>query len=488
VSVPVPAASVVLARVAGGDELFLVRRADNLRFFGGFAAFPGGKVDADDLSRETALIRELFEETGVLLARRADGSFPSADLLPPLRRDLLEGRLTFADLLARLEVIAAAAELRSVGHLVTPPFSTFRFDTAFYVAVLPPGQSAEVWPGELSDGQWISADGALSSWERGERLLSPPSVALLEAIRGRPVEELPQRAGPLLAGVHDDSLPTIWFSPGVRLLPLRCDGLPPATYTNAVLIGTGPRYLIDSGPTDPHEQAKLFAVLDSDAAAGQRLTGVVLTHHHPDHIGAVKATAERYGVPVWAHPWTAKALKDRITVTHLLDEGDRLDLGPAPHGSGRWEMEALHTPGHAPGHLIFWEPSYRLLLVGDLVSALSSVVIVPPDGDLTQYLASLERARRLPARLLIPAHGSPTARCDKILADALEHRLQREEQLLAALAHGPRRLSELTAELYRGLPNELVRLAEAQTLAGLLKLQGEGRAVRDGDQWSVQPI
>src|SRR5205823_4338138 len=231
-----------------------------------------------------------------------------------------------------------------------------------------------------------------------------------------PVEELPERAGDLLAAVHDDALPPIWFSPGVRLLPLRCDGLPPALYTSAVLIGTGPRYLIDPGPTDAREQAKLFAVLDAEAAAGRPLDAVVLTHHHPDHVGAAAATADRYRVPVWAHRRTADLLKGRVSVTRFLNDGDRLDLGPAPHGRGRWELEALHTPGHAPGHLVFYEPDYRLLLAADLVSALSSVVIVPPQGDLGQYLASLRRVQALPCRLLIPAHGSPTARPDKILA------------------------------------------------------------------------
>src|SRR5262249_8810715 len=156
----------------------------------------------------------------------------------------------------------------------------------------------------------------------------------------------------------------------------------------------------------------------------------------------------------------------RVTVSRFLNDGDRLDLGPAPHGRGRWELEALHTPGHAPGHLVFYERDYQLLLAADLVSALSSVVIVPPQGDLSQYLASLRRGQAWPCRLLIPAHGSPTARADKILADALEHRRQREDQLLAALAAGRRTVPELAVELYRGLPEGLFRLAEAQTLAG----------------------
>src|SRR5262249_7900974 len=119
---------------------------------------------------------------------------------------------------------------------------------------------------------------------------------------------------------------------------------------------------------------------------------VVLTHHHPDHVGAAAACARKYGVPVWAHPWTAQALAGQVVVGRKVHEGDRLDLGTAPDG-GPWHLEALHTPGHAPGHLAFYEGHYRLLFAGDLVSTLSSVVIAPPDGDLAVYLDSLRRLR-----------------------------------------------------------------------------------------------
>src|SRR5262249_33001183 len=156
---------------------------------------------------------------------------------------------------------------------------------------------------------------------------------------------------------------------------------------------------------DPGEQRRLFAVLD-----GRRLDAVVLTHHHPDHVGAANACAERYRVPILAHPWTARALAGRVPVTPELHDGQRPDLGPAPHGRGRWHLEALHTPGHAPGHLAFHEPAYQLLFTGDMVSTLSSVVIAPPEGDLAAYLESLRRLAGYPARLLLPAHGPVSAR------------------------------------------------------------------------------
>src|SRR5262249_30242498 len=161
-------------------------------------------------------------------------------------------------------------------------------DTAFFVATLPPSQEAEVWPGELTEGAWRSADGALRLWEQGDLLLSPPTVALLGAIRGQPVAELPERLRPLLAHLDTGALHPIWSSPGGLRLPLACAGLPPTTPTNAYLVGPGPFYLLAPGPTSLEEQRRLFEALDAQPP----LTAIVLTHHHPDHIGAVVATAQ----------------------------------------------------------------------------------------------------------------------------------------------------------------------------------------------------
>ena len=479
-----PAASVLLNREPGSQEVFLVKRGENLRFFGGFWAFPGGKVAAEDepaYRKQAAAARELFEETGVLIARRSDGTYPkSGPDLDQLRRELLAEKKTFAGVLAGLGLTLRPADFHLIGDVTTPAFAPMRFETTFFVAHLPPGQKPEIWPGELEEGRWSSAAEMLADWKRGACLLSPPTLMTLESIAGRSAEEAPARLGPLLASLQAGKIHPIFFSPGVQMFPLRTMGLPPSTHTNAFLIGNGPFYLLDPGPTEADEQARLFDLLDEHARAGRRLTAIVLTHHHPDHIGAANACAGRYQVPIWAHPWTAEKLKDKMVFSRHIHDGDRLDLGPCPDGSGLWFLEAVHTPGHAPGHLAFYEPHYRLLFVADMISTVSSVVIAPPEGDLAIYMQSLQRLRSFDCRLLLPAHGNVTTRVQKTIDDCIDHRIKREEQLIHALATGPRTIDDLAPELYKGLPEPLMRFAKLQIQAGFIKLERVGRVEKVG--------
>ncbi|MBI2805574.1 MAG: MBL fold metallo-hydrolase [Planctomycetes bacterium] len=485
-----PAASVMLTRDPGSRSIYAILRGSQLRFFGGFWAFPGGKLteteaaDTDALpARRLAACRELFEETGVLVARTPDGQFPRIDdEMSRCRKAILDEHLAFEQFLAQRSLTIRPGDFACVGEITTPAFAQLRYATTFFVAHLPNGQEATIWPGELERGEWLDSADLLGRWRRSEVLLTPPSAMSLMGLGDRPIGDAPALLGPLFENLARGAIHPILFAPDVQLIPLKTVALPPSNYTNAYLVGSGPRYLIDPGCHEPAEQQRLFDVID----AGQPPTAIVLTHHHPDHIGAAEACARRYRIPIWAHARTAEKLASLVDVQRFLNDGDRLDLGPSPAHAGPWRLEALFTPGHASGHLAFFEPFYRLLFAGDMISTLSSMVIAPPDGHLGDYLKSLRRLRELPARLLLPSHGNVSARLIEVIDAALAHRVKRETQLLEALGSGPIGIDELTQQMYRGTPEPLMRFARAQVLAGLLKLQAEGRAhPADAERWQA---
>jgi endoribonuclease LACTB2 len=475
-----PASAVILWRAgARGREVFWVRRGKALRFAGGFYAFPGGKVDAADAAipvlgatgEAAALLvsaaRELFEETGVLLAEGVANV--SAHSLAEARRALLADAVSFAELLVRHELKLRASDFTPAGRWITPTFAPVRFDARFFLAALPADQNAEVWPGELSDGAWITCDEALDAWRAGRVLLHPPSRYSIECLQSAPP---PECLSALLAPPYceDYVASRIDFQAHVYIVPLRTPTLPPATHTNTYLVGDRALALIDPGASDAGELTRLFAVIDDFAREGRPVTQIWLTHHHGDHVGGLGTVWERLGrVPVFAHPQTA----DRVAVPcKPAGEGDLL--------LGRWR--ALHTPGHARGHLCFFDEGTGALLCGDMVSGVSTIVIDPPEGDMAEYLRQLERLRALAPRTLYPAHGTAIPDAVEKLDEYLAHRLRREQKVVAALERGGT-LSELTAVAYDDTPEFMYPIAERSCLASLLKLEAEGRAHRIEAGW-----
>ena len=148
-------------------------------------------------------------------------------------------------------------------------------------------------------------------------------------------------AKPLFDALEAGAPEVIYCSPQVQMAPLYRDGLPPTYYTNAFLVGRDPAYLIDPGPTKADEQARLFTLLDARLNAGARSAGVLLTHHHPDHIGATNAVVHRYGhrsSPIPGRP----ALTGKVKVDLEISDGATLDLGVAPHGGAcAWKRSTL---------------------------------------------------------------------------------------------------------------------------------------------------
>jgi glyoxylase-like metal-dependent hydrolase (beta-lactamase superfamily II) len=256
------------------------------------------------------------------------------------------------------------------------------------------------------------------------------------------------------------------------MLPLRTPTLPPATHTNAFVLGTGDAVLVDPGSPFAEEIEGLLEVLgELQERDCRRVVAIWLTHHHPDHVGGVEAVRQALGVPVCAHRYSAEHLAGRgLTIDRELEDGESVIL----EGDLPFRVRIVHTPGHARGHLVFFEENGRSLIAGDLVAGVGTVFIDPPEGSMDDYLHSLEKARNLDAKTLFPAHGPPTSSPRKKLDQYLRHRLWREDRIAQAWKGG-RRGEELLAVVYDDVAPLALPLAERQLEAHLERLRRAGR-------------
>lgn len=246
------------------------------------------------------------------------------------------------------------------------------------------------------------------------------------------------------------------------VLPVRTPTIPPATHTNAYRLGDT---VIDPASPYPDEQERLAAW----AGPARR---ILLTHHHHDHVGGVEVLAAQTGAEVWAH---ADA-QVPFPVHHRVAEGERIDTGDGV-------LVALHTPGHADGHLAFQLEGTGEVIAGDLVAGVGTIVLIPPEGDLEVYLASLARVRACAERLW-PAHGPAVPAS---LADAyIAHRTMRTEQFFAVVARGPTTPEDIADEVYAGVSGANLGLAALQVQTHLKWLEARGRVHRVDGRWSAR--
>lgn len=232
--------------------------------------------------------------------------------------------------------------------------------------------------------------------------------------------------------------------------------------------------LIDAGTGDPRHVEAV-----AEALAGAPLQQVLVTHSHTDHASGAPALAERFpGVRFLKMPWTGRDSKWSVPF-ESIGGGDLVAAGDVM-------LEAVHTPGHAPDHLAFWYPPTRTLFCGDL-AVKGTTVWIPANlqGDLADYLSSLERVLALQPARMLPAHGPVIDDPEKVLRGYLEHRQEREAQIVAALRAGDTTAAAIVGRVYRGLRESLVPLATEGVMSHLLKLEREGRARREQEAWHI---
>lgn len=266
---------------------------------------------------------------------------------------------------------------------------------------------------------------------------------------------------PTIRAMALDVLPLHAANPG----PMTGDGN--WTY---LIPGTAP-VLVDAGAGVP---VHLDRVMDH-APGGPAL--VVVTHAHHDHIGGVPALTARSPRTRFAKwPWPERDARYGVAFDAVAD------ARMVPTGSG--PLEVVHTPGHAPDHVVLWHAASRTVFAGDLLVQTGTVVIpASSGGSLSAYLASLARVAALEPARALPAHGPPIEEPLALIAHYLAHRRRREQQILAALDAGEHLIPGIVALLYRGLDPALLPMAEEGVLAHLVKLSDDGHVARRGERW-----
>ncbi|WP_375272022.1 MBL fold metallo-hydrolase [Sphingomonas sp.] len=252
------------------------------------------------------------------------------------------------------------------------------------------------------------------------------------------------------------------------------------TGTQTHLVGTTDLAIIDPGPADAEHHAALMRVV-----AGRRVGAIVVTHHHRDHSPGARRLAQETGAPiVGAAPFGPDDDGPRADAAFDHDYApDRvLAEGECVRGDG-WTLEAIATPGHTSNHLSFALREMKALFSGDHVMGWATSVVSPPDGDMGDYMASLEKLLARDDRVYYPGHGPEIERPQRLVRGMLGHRKQREGQILRLLAEEARTIPAMVARMYAGLDPRLVGAAGRSVLAHLIDLERRGQVRADGDRW-----
>ena len=529
-----PAATVLLLRDGPeGVEVLMTRRAMTASFAPGAYVFPGGGVDALDasshlqatrrpsqsdlhLTQAIAAIRESFEELGVLLARRADGSVANDSDIAALDRSQ-----PFVAQCATRGLTLMANEVFVLAHWVTDRDLPRRFDVPFLVARMPEGQSPVADETEQFEPEWVRPADALARHKAGSFFIIFPTVRTLErleafadvdaVLRACAVNEQPlwtscPRAG-WLAGrearymeheapfgelalvcpdghiVHALDWQTeqpVALLRNVQRLTAPNPGVMTGPGTNSYLVGEAATgyIVIDPGPADSEHLDKLWR------AAGGDIRLIVCTHSHPDHSPGARPLQARctHPPPVLGLPSgpNARAVSEFSPDRSLQDQELLTLSGRGLEGDLTHTLKIIHTPGHAANHLCLILLEDGLLFSGDHILNGSTTVIDPPDGDMTLYLNSLDRLIDLCAQdrldYILPAHGyvigGPTGEAVLAIRQLKAHRLKREAKVLRAMQTAPQgTLDDWVALVYDDVPPRMWPVAKRSLIAHVTRLE-----------------
>ncbi len=480
------------------------------------------------LTQAIAAIRESFEELGVLLARHRSGSaITQADIAA------MDRKAPFAPQCAALGLTLAADTVFVLAHWATDRDLPIRFDVPFLVARMPEGQTPEADEGEQFEPTWVKPADALARHAKGgfpmlfptvrtlQRLAEWGSVdALLAACAGEvPLWNSCPRAG-ILRGetarfmehespygelaltcpdgqiVHSLDWQTerpVALLKNVQRLTAPNAGAMTGPGTNSYLVGDAASgfIAIDPGPNEPAHLQRLYA------AAGGDIRMIVCTHSHPDHSPGAAPLQAMCGVnsvsmrpPILGLPSASTArpsawfAPDRTLQNQelLALEGRAFDADSSQKSDARSShtLKVIHTPGHAANHLCLVLVEDGLLFSGDHILNGSTTVVDPPDGDMDQYLDSLDSLDAACAEhgieYILPAHGYVLGHARDAIARLKAHRLKREEKVAAAMAARPEgQIADWVPLAYDDVPERMWPVAARSLAAHVARIRRIGR-------------
>ena len=271
-------------------------------------------------------------------------------------------------------------------------------------------------------------------------------------------------------------------APGVRRLLAANPSPFTFTGTQTYIVGAGEVAVIDPGPDLPEHVDAILA-----AVAAERIVAILCTHTHRDHSPASRPLQAATGAPIVgcaplslddSGPRADEAFDSAYRPDRVLADGERLA------GEG-WTLEALATPGHTSNHLCLALAEDSALFTGDHVMGWSTTVVAPPDGDMADYMASLDRLLDRDDLVYYPAHGPAVSEPRAHVRRLVEHRRMRERQILDRLGRGEGRIPAMVAEMYADIDPRLFPAAGRSVLAHLVDLERRGLARAEGDGWTL---
>jgi endoribonuclease LACTB2 len=418
------------------NEVLMIRRQNFLKAFGGYTAFPGGKIDRED---ERIEVQEQFPEI-------------EPTHFQALRRELLE------ECGVKLEEIAKSIE--SFGKAQTPDFNPIRFDNYFYLVDCAEKPSFVFDPGEVAEGSWKSAQAWIQQYELGKILIVPPILMALKQLQHK-------KSGPHFLDYQypEDEVPTIESISGlVQIMPLS-PTLPPATRTNSFLIGDDKKILMDPSPVHSDELLKFKRTLEHHS-----FDAIFLTHHHGDHHHMLPEFLKIFPKPIFLSKECHELLLKKKGKNYFA--GASLNFLEDKMEVCQWmgqPVRAYHLPGHDQSMYGLAPDDMSWFMVSDLIQTLGTVVIGGEESDMDLYLQSLKRVIDLRPRCIMPSHGIILGGVD-LLEKTYQHRLDREQQVISLLKQG-KSVDEMLDLIYFDLKENLRPYARENILSHMKRIK-----------------